>query len=64
VEMVASLLAIQKGTLPPSLNYEHPDPDCPVNVVHDKCQTLAKNSALLLNQGRLGQAVAVVLAGE
>ena len=34
VEMAISLLAFQEGILPISLNYENPDPKCPVNVVH------------------------------
>ena len=64
VEMVASLLAINEGVLPASLNYDKPDPACPVNVVHGGHRTVEKGAALLLNQGRDGQAVAVVLAKD
>ncbi len=35
VELIASLLALQQGRLFPTLNYETPDPDCPVAVVRD-----------------------------
>jgi 3-oxoacyl-[acyl-carrier-protein] synthase II len=31
-ELAASLLALQHGQLPPTLNYEQPDPACPVAV--------------------------------
>lgn len=62
VEMVVSLLALNKGVLPASLNYEHPDPECPVNVVHHETRPTEKKAALLLNQGRAGQAVAVIIA--
>ncbi len=31
LELVASLLAVQHGRLFPVLNYEEPDPDCPIN---------------------------------
>jgi 3-oxoacyl-[acyl-carrier-protein] synthase II len=34
VELIASLLALQNNRLFATLNYETPDPDCPVNVVH------------------------------
>ena len=33
VELAVSLLAISRGVVPPTLNYETPDPECPVNVV-------------------------------
>ena len=32
-EILATLLAIRDGAVPITLNYEHPDPACPVNVV-------------------------------
>ena len=32
VELTASLLALQHGTLPATLNYDDPDPACPVAV--------------------------------
>jgi len=62
VEMVASVLALQKGTIPFTLNYETPDPECPVNVVRQSLQETTKATALVLNQSRVGQALAVVLA--
>lgn len=61
VEMVASLLALNKGVLPASLNYKHPDPECPVNVIHSDTRRLDKKAALLLNQDRNGQAVATII---
>jgi 3-oxoacyl-[acyl-carrier-protein] synthase II len=64
VEMAISLLAFQEGKLPVSLNYEHPDPACPVNVVHGDPRKIEKRGAVLLNQGRDGQALAVVLTAE
>src|SRR5437868_3431141 len=32
-ELAASLLAFAHVELPPTLNYEHPDPQCPANVI-------------------------------
>src|SRR5262249_21629513 len=31
VELIGSVLALVHGSLPPTLNYEQPDPACPVN---------------------------------
>ena len=28
VELIACLLAMKKGIIPPTMNYEYPDPDC------------------------------------
>ena len=64
VEMAVSLLALQEGMLPVSLNYENPDPLCPVNVVHDSPRPIEKKGILLLNQGRDGQAVAAILSAQ
>ena len=64
VEAVVSLLAFARGEIPVTLNYEQPDPDCPVNVVHGSPRPLGKPVALLLNQAQMGQAVAVVIAAE
>jgi len=62
VEMVASLLALGDGEIPATANYEHPDPDCPINVVHKQPQRAAHPTALLLNQTSTGQAAAAILA--
>ena len=32
VELVGSLLAMKHGTIPPTLNCDNPDPECPVNI--------------------------------
>src|SRR4029079_8195839 len=33
VELGVSVLGLQRGLIPPTINYETPDPQCPVNVV-------------------------------
>lgn len=62
VELAVSLLAFQKGVIPPTLNYERPDPACPVNVVHGELRSSDRPVAMVLNQSRIGQSVAMVLA--
>lgn len=62
VEALVSVLALQHGQVPVTLNYEQQDPECPVNVIRDQPLSDAKGAALLLNQASTGQAAAVVIA--
>ena len=32
VEMIAALMAVERGLIHPTINYEHPDPECDVNI--------------------------------
>jgi len=61
VELAASVLALIHGRVPPTLNYESPDPACPINVIHGGPLVGAKPTALILNQSTTGQAAAIVL---
>jgi 3-oxoacyl-[acyl-carrier-protein] synthase II len=63
MEMAVSLMALQKGLIPPTLHYERPDPQCPVNVVHGEPLPFSNRSALLINRTPVGQAAALVLGG-
>ncbi len=60
-EAIASVLALEHGLVPPTCNYETPDPACAVRVVHGAPLETSKPLALLVNQTFLGQAAAVVL---
>lgn len=62
VEILASLIALETGEIPVTLNYETPDPACPVNVVHGSPQPAGKPAFIKLNQSRTGQTAAVVIA--
>jgi len=64
VEAIVSVLALENNLIPPTLNYQTPDPECPVNVVRDQPLATDKPAAMVLNQAPTGQAVAVVLACE
>ena len=61
VEMIASVLALQHGSVPRTLNYKQPDPECPVNVVCGVSHPSTKPTALLLNQASTGHAAAVLI---
>ena len=36
IEAIVCVLAIQNGTVPPTINLEHPDPDCDLDYVPNK----------------------------
>lgn len=59
VELVASLLALRHDRLFPLLNYEIPDPECPVAAVADTQE--AGSSFVSLNVTPQGQASAVMV---
>jgi 3-oxoacyl-[acyl-carrier-protein] synthase II len=60
VELAVSLMALEQGVVPPTLNYETPDPECPVNVVTELTDT-DKQAFVKLNHNVTGQAAAVVI---
>ncbi|MEX0819152.1 MAG: beta-ketoacyl-[acyl-carrier-protein] synthase family protein [Pirellulaceae bacterium] len=64
VEAAASVMALQHDEVPRTLNYETPDPACPVNVVHGESLVGAKPTAMILSQAGPGQAAAIVLSRD
>jgi 3-oxoacyl-[acyl-carrier-protein] synthase II len=64
LDVVAAIEALRHGEIPATLNYAHPDPDCPIAVVGGKSQPVAKPVAMVLSQTPMGQAVALVLVRE
>jgi 3-oxoacyl-[acyl-carrier-protein] synthase II len=63
VELVASLLGLERGVVPATLNYQTPDPECPVNVVHGQPLPGRPATAVKVNLSSTGQAVAVAIRG-
>jgi 3-oxoacyl-[acyl-carrier-protein] synthase II len=61
LETVLCVLAFQHGLVPPTLNYEHPDLQCPINVIHGQPLSLSRPTALVLSHSPQGQAAALVL---
>jgi len=64
VELAASLLGMGVGLVPATLNYDSPDPDCPVEVVHGSALADRPGSVLAVNLCSTGQAAAAVVAAE
>jgi 3-oxoacyl-[acyl-carrier-protein] synthase II len=63
VEMAASVLALESGLVPSTLNYRQPDPECPVHPIVGGPIRARSSLALTLNWTRAGQATVVVLGG-
>jgi 3-oxoacyl-[acyl-carrier-protein] synthase II len=63
VELAASILSFAHGEVPRTLNYEHPDPRCPVNVIHGASLRSDKPTAVALNKSGTGQTTAVAVSG-
>ena len=64
MELIAAVLALQNGQAPRTLNYEQPDPDCPVNVIAGGSKPVTKSAVIKLSQSDTGQAAAVALVRE
>ena len=60
VELLVSLAALQEGQLFPTLNYETPDPACPIHPVTSDT-TPAGDSFITVNMTPQGQATALVV---
>ena len=54
------MLALEHGVLPPTLNYEEPDPNCPIPVMN-KPVPLTQPHFLKIGFTEMGQCAAVVL---
>ncbi len=60
-EVAASVLGLQHGVVLRTLNYEHPDPAAPLNVVHGEHLPIDNKVFLKTSVTRMGQASAVVI---
>ena len=60
IELIASLIGLQKGLIPPTRNYEKPDPECPIHVVHGSPQPCGKTRFLKINSSRTGRSNVIV----
>ena len=61
VELAGSLLALRYGVVPMTLNYETPDPNCRLNVIHGEPYRLKNFTALSVNRTDMGQSAAALI---
>ena len=55
IEAAACVLAVQNGILPPTINYETPDPECQLDVISNKPRAVKINAAISNSFGFGGQ---------
>lgn len=63
LEIVGSLLGLEHGVVMPTLNYETPDPQCRLNVVHGEPLKVTNKVFMKASVTRAGQASAVIVSG-
>ena len=62
VEAITCLLAIRDGVLPPTINYETPDPECDLDYIPNQARQVRIKAALSNSFGFGGQNVALILS--
>jgi 3-oxoacyl-[acyl-carrier-protein] synthase II len=63
IELIATLLSIQHQIVHPTINYEHPDPDCDLDYVPNQARECELNVALSNSFGFGGTNATVVVRG-
>jgi 3-oxoacyl-[acyl-carrier-protein] synthase II len=54
VDVITTLLAMEHNTVPPTINYSQPDPDCDLDYCPNRAQQKTIKNALIINRGRGG----------
>ena len=61
VELAATALSIKEGIIPPTINYEFPDPECDLDYVPNKARKKEINIAISNSFGFGGHNATLVL---
>jgi 3-oxoacyl-(acyl-carrier-protein) synthase len=61
MQLAEVLAAFDTHRIPITLNYERPDPDCPIDVVHGTQIPLERPVAVIVGHSPTGQAAALVV---
>jgi 3-oxoacyl-[acyl-carrier-protein] synthase II len=64
VEAVFSFLTMREGVIPPTINYEHPDPEIPLDVVPNVKREATVRTVLSNSFGFGGQNACLVLGAD
>ena len=61
LDVITTVLAMGNGMIPPTINYQTPDPDCDLDYCPNNAQEKEINNALIINRGRGGINAVLVL---
>ena len=61
LELAASVIGLTHGVIPQTLNYDTPDPACPLNIVAKEPLSTSNRIVLSVNATRIGQASAAIV---
>jgi 3-oxoacyl-[acyl-carrier-protein] synthase II len=62
VELVISLMALRKGVLPPTINYETPDPECDLDYLPNRARERRADHVLSNSFGFGGQNISLIVS--
>jgi 3-oxoacyl-[acyl-carrier-protein] synthase II len=62
VELIACIMALRQGVLPPTINYENPDPDCDLDYIPNQAREVRIDHALNNNFGFGGQNTTLIVS--
>ncbi len=62
VELITCVMTIQHGVVPPTINYETPDPDCDLDYVPNQAREHRVNHALSNSFGFGGQNISLIVS--
>ncbi len=61
VELIASVLALRDNLIPPTINYEYPDPECDLDYVPNHARERELNIVLSNSSGWFGQSACLIV---
>ena len=62
VELVISVMSIRRGVLPPTINYETPDPECDLDYIPNTAREKRVDHVLSNSFGFGGQNVSLIVS--
>jgi 3-oxoacyl-[acyl-carrier-protein] synthase II len=62
VEMIISVMAMRKGVLPPTINYETPDPECDLDYIPNEAREQQADHILSNSFGFGGQNISLIVS--
>jgi 3-oxoacyl-[acyl-carrier-protein] synthase II len=62
VELIITVMALNRGVLPPTINYEYPDPDCDLDYIPNQARERRVRHALSNSFGFGGQNISLIVS--